>query len=265
MSGARADLVVSDIAIVFVDADNTLWDTNAVYAEAQLAMLTAVEQCVGRLLLVQDRLDWLRAIDQALAERHHAGLRYPPRLLAQATALALTGHKASTAARLAWAGGPEGTRMTEDDARRIEKHFLQDIRTKPSLRHGVRRGLDRLKSAGCKMFVLTEGSRSKALALLEHHNLAGLVDRVIEARKEIRLFERVLSLTKNPSLAFMIGDQLDRDIQPAQRAGLTTVFFPGGFQPKWHPPESEGAPDYKVRNFDEAASIIVELVSRVRA
>ena len=109
MSGARADLVVSDIAIVFVDADNTLWDTNAVYAEAQLAMLTTVEQCVGRLLLVQDRLDWLRAIDQALAERHHAGLRYPPRLLAQATALALTGHKASTAARLAWAGGPEGT------------------------------------------------------------------------------------------------------------------------------------------------------------
>lgn len=25
------------VATVFVDADNTLWDTNAVYAEAQLA------------------------------------------------------------------------------------------------------------------------------------------------------------------------------------------------------------------------------------
>ena len=265
MTDEKADVVKSKGAIVFVDADNTLWDTNAVYAEAQLSLLAAVEEHVGRPLSAQNRLAWLRAIDQAVAERHHAGLRYPPRLLAKATAVALTGRNVSAAARLAWVGGPEETGMTEDDALRIEERFIQDIQTKPSLRSGVRHGLERLKLAGCKVLVLTEGSRSKALALLEHHKLVDLVDRVIESRKEVRLFERVLSLTKNPSLAFMIGDQLDKDIQPAQQAGVTTVFFPGGFQPKWHPPESEVAPDYKVRNFDNAASIILETVSRVRA
>ena len=42
------------------------------------------------------------------------------------------------------------------------------------------------------ILVLTEGSRSKTLALLEHHGLADLANRVIEARKEARFFERVL-------------------------------------------------------------------------
>ena len=263
MTDEEADAVKSDGVIVFVDADNTLWDTNAVYAEAQLSLLAAVEEHVGQPLAAQNRLAWLRSIDQAVAERHHAGLRYPPRLLVKATALALTGRNVSAAARLAWVGGSEEAGMTEDDARRIEEHFSQDIRTKPSLRPGVRRGLERLKFAGCKVLVLTEGSRSKALALLQHHKLVDLVDRVIESRKEVRLFERVLSLTNNPSLAFMIGDQLDRDIQPAQQAGVTTVFFPGGFQPKWHPPESKVVPDYKVRSFDDAASFILQAVTRV--
>lgn len=75
--------------VVFIDADNTLWDTNRVYADAQLSLLTDVERASGRRAKVDNRLGWLREIDQALAERHHAGLRYPPRLLAKAVALAL--------------------------------------------------------------------------------------------------------------------------------------------------------------------------------
>ena len=260
MTGARS----LGPCVVFVDADNTLWDTNGVYAEAQLALLAAVEERAEHRLSAEDRLAWLRAIDQALAERHHAGLRYPPRLLAKATALALSGHDAVTAARLAWSGGREGTRISEEDALRIEQQFLQKIRITPALRAGVRSGLERLKSAGCMILVLTEGSRSKTLALLEHHGLADLVDRVIEARKEPRLFERVMALTDNHPLAFMIGDQLDRDVEPAKAAGLATIFFPGGFRPKWHPAEADVAPDYKVSDFNAAASVVLGAIARDR-
>jgi putative hydrolase of the HAD superfamily len=77
--------------VVFIDADNTLWDTNRVYADAQLALLADVEIATGFRAPEIDKLDWLRAIDQLLAEKHHAGLRYPPRLLAKAVALALKG------------------------------------------------------------------------------------------------------------------------------------------------------------------------------
>lgn len=55
MASARS--VVS--CVVFIDADNTLWDTNGVYAEAQLALLAAVESTVGQRVLARDRLGWL--------------------------------------------------------------------------------------------------------------------------------------------------------------------------------------------------------------
>jgi putative hydrolase of the HAD superfamily len=57
----------------------------------------------------------------------------------------------------------------------------------------------------------------------------------------------------------MIGDQLDRDIQPAREAGLTTFLFRGGFTPKW----AEGIPstaDYEISSFDQAADIICKSV-----
>ena len=125
------------LCVVFVDADNTLWDTNAVYAEAQLALLADVEHRVEQQGPAQDRLAWLRAIDQALAERHHAGLRYPPRLLAKATALALSGPGAATAARLAWSGAGGAARISEEDALHIEERFFQKLRATPALRAGV--------------------------------------------------------------------------------------------------------------------------------
>jgi putative hydrolase of the HAD superfamily len=72
--------------VLFVDADNTLWDTDGIFATAQLNLLTAVETAIGFPIFVANRLAFVRQIDQALAELHHRGLRYPPRLLAAAVA-----------------------------------------------------------------------------------------------------------------------------------------------------------------------------------
>ncbi len=251
--------------VVFVDADNTLWDTNQIYADAQLALLTDVEHASGRHATADDRLAWLRQIDQALAERHHAGLRYPARLLAKATALALKGEDIPTATRLAWSGGRAETQLDEDAARRIESTFLQRLKTRPRLREGVAQGLRALHDAGCRIDVLTEGGRNRVQSLLEHYELAGLVTRVIEARKEQRFFERVVALTPRPAKAFMIGDQLDRDIAPAKTAGLTTIFFPGGFRPKWQPAEGDVRPDYTVQDFKQAAAFVLDTSAHIIA
>jgi hypothetical protein len=58
-------------ATVFVDADNTLWDTDAVFASAQLELLAGVEELVGIGSVATDPLAFIREIDQQLAERHH--------------------------------------------------------------------------------------------------------------------------------------------------------------------------------------------------
>lgn len=60
----------------------------------------------------------------------------------------------------------------------------------------------------------------------------------------------------------MIGDQLDRDIVPAKEAGLTTIYFPGGFQPKWQSTEYEDFVDYWISAFDEAVTIIKNIAEK---
>ena len=80
----------SPVTAIFIDADNTLWDTDGVFADAQLALLNELEDRLGVQFPEPDRLAFVRAIDQGLAERHHEGLRYPPRFLIKALALALT-------------------------------------------------------------------------------------------------------------------------------------------------------------------------------
>src|SRR4051812_16980882 len=76
---------------VVTDADNTLWDTDRVYIDAQLWLLEQVENQVHAQVLEEDRLGYVRAIDQLLAKQHHAGLRYPSILLVMALGSALSG------------------------------------------------------------------------------------------------------------------------------------------------------------------------------
>jgi putative hydrolase of the HAD superfamily len=110
--------------------------------------------------------------------------------------------------------------------------------------------------------VLTEGNQQKVFCLLDYHGLRKLVDRVIAAPKSDMLFKRIMKLAGRPAATFVIGDQLDRDIQPAKAVGVMTIFFPGGFRPKWQPPEMNVKPDYKVEDFRQAAAIIVNCLPR---
>ncbi|BAL73751.1 HAD family hydrolase [Bradyrhizobium cosmicum] len=244
--------------LLFADADNTLWDTNKVYADAQLRLLADIERISGHHITGENRLDWLRQLDQEIAQRHHARLRYPPRLLAKAAFLALGGENLSGAAKLAWSGGSDRIQLEDVAALQVEKRFLENLEIRPPLREGVLAGLKDLHNAGISVLVVTEAHRERVLELLDFHAIAGYINRVIEVRKEKRTFDRVLKLVGNPRRAFMIGDQLDRDILPAKEAGLATILFPGGFQPKWQSTYSHVQPDHQVTSFSEAVKIVLD-------
>lgn len=243
-------------ATIFVDADNTLWDTDAVFAGAQLAMLDAVATALGASVPSGDALAFIRAIDQALAERHHAGLRYPPRLLIRATELALKGMPPDAAARTAWKGRSHYN-ITDDIAGEIEQDFFAALATPPELRLGVVDGLEKLHAAGCLLLVISEGAKAKIDRNAERLGVAMFFDRVIEAPKSPEIYQRVLRLTGAPARAFMVGDQLDRDIAPAKVAGIGTIYFPGGFQPRWSPTVQKVRPDHVVANFAEVPDIVL--------
>src|SRR5215475_8527897 len=90
-SGKAVNSFVGDRPVVFADADNTLWDTDDVYARAQVDLLKTIEFESGIKIENKDRLAFVRSLDQALAEKHRFGLRYPPRCLARALILVMTG------------------------------------------------------------------------------------------------------------------------------------------------------------------------------
>lgn len=247
--------------IVFTDADNTLWDTDAVYACAQLKMLECVEKLTGTFYTSDDRLAFVRAFDQELATRHHKGLRYPPTLLAQALALGLTGVEPSTATRYVEHRREGDLPLTTDMSEQAATEFFLNLNKPPKLREDVKEGLQDLQEKNCRVFVITEGSKHRCLDILEHHQITSLVDKVLESPKHTDLYRRVCRLSGGVKRAVMIGDQLDRDILPAKEAGLITIYFPGGFRPKWLPAEAVVKPDFVVGSFREAARIAVNAAS----
>jgi putative hydrolase of the HAD superfamily len=243
-------------ATVFVDADNTLWDTDAVFARAQLDLLAGVEQATGISTVASDRLAFIRELDQQLAERHHQGLRYPPRLLARATAFALMGIGAARAARNAWIGELKAP-LTEGSEATLEQHFFTEVARIGELRPGVIEGLDRLLAMGCTVLIVTESAEATVAATAARLGLNGHFTRIIEGKKRPELYQRVLKLAGRPERAFMIGDQLDRDIAPAKAAGLTTIYFPGGFMPNWLPEEEDVRPDFRIESFAQVPEILL--------
>jgi putative hydrolase of the HAD superfamily len=178
--------------------------------------------------------------------------------LAKAAAFALQGENEFGAVRLAWSGGRRESELNETVAATIEGEFLKRLQQAPHLRHGVAEGLQMLHDAPCSIMVVTEGHRDKTLRLLAHHGLDGFLSRVLEAHKNHALFRRVRAMA-GARPAFMVGDQLDRDIVPAKAAGLGTIYFPGGFLPRWQQEDASSA-DITVASFRDAALSILTSV-----
>ncbi|PWE53646.1 hypothetical protein DEM27_24155 [Metarhizobium album] len=248
--------------LVLVDADNTLWDTDGVFARAQLSLLLAVENAVGRHSQAESRLDYVRSFDQALAEQHHLGLRYPPRLLIQALAFALQDVPQQEAVRRAWSDGTQSG-VASETVSQIERAFFDMIAAHPSLLPGVVTGLRDLSVAGATTVVLTEGSRKRVMRTIDHHGLGGFIDRIFEAPKTLRMFERVKSLAGSGQTIYMIGDQLTRDIRPASEAGLKTIYIPGAFQPKWEQ-QAGNVATFQAETFDAASSFLLRAEEETR-
>jgi putative hydrolase of the HAD superfamily len=209
----------------------------------------------GRQSEVEDRLAFVRAVDQGIAEQHHAGLRYPPRLLVAALGDALHGEDVVRAARLAFVGSRKG-RIAEDVVGMIEAAYFSDLGHAPAIRLGVEAGLHALEEAGCTVLIITEAARAKVEHTAERLGLGTHFARIVEGVKRPELYRRILRLTGTLG-AFMVGDQLDRDIAPAKAAGIETIYFPGGFQPRWSPAVEKVGPDHTIASFAEVPDIVL--------
>jgi putative hydrolase of the HAD superfamily len=244
------------VALLVTDADNTLWNTDTIYANAQLALLSSLEEAIGTRVTSEDRLGFIREIDQKLALAHHQHLRYPPHLLVIALALTLRGTAPTEAVQRAVRAPHTIPKMIDPEV--LVECFSSQIRTEiPTLRVGVLNGLQKLYNLGVSIVVATEGPEEKCQRLLEHYRLMHLITKTASTPKTVEFFRRLQRLMKaRDGFCFSVGDQLDRDIAPAKQAGYTTIYFPGGFKPLWTPEELTIAPDHRITSFEEVCSIM---------
>jgi putative hydrolase of the HAD superfamily len=235
---------------LFTDADNTLWDTNAVFVEAQLELLRALERGTGMVAPEgHDRgLAFLRAVDQRLARQHPDHLRYPPVLLVSGLLHALSGHSPIRAADLALAAThPSGY---ENDI----ENYLTALRALPALREGVRETLTSARRCGVPVTVVSEERAERCIARLEAHDIAVLINDVVSAPKTVQLFKE-LRAGRLRRRCIMVGDQPDRDISPAKRAGFECYLYPSDFTPFWSK-QSKAKPLLVLDRFDDLIPIL---------
>jgi putative hydrolase of the HAD superfamily len=237
--------------IILTDADNTLWDTDSVFANAQTALLEIVEKATRKYCPEGDRLAFVRHCDQALAAIHHAHLKYPPMLLVQALALALDGTDAKAAANSALKGNGPASILDQAAIDVAVEQYLTMLGDIPRLLPTVLDGLLKLCAEGVPAYIVTEGNVEKQKTILMHHALGAHVAGVFEVVKNQAQFARLQQrFTSNEVI--VIGDQPDRDIVPAKIAGCTTVLVPSRFRPHWHDAQQWNDADFIASTFKEA-------------
>lgn len=250
------ELLRNFMKLVVTDADNTLWDTDALYAKAQLGLLESVASELKVSSLPEDPLAFIRMIDQELASQHHLHLRYPPDLLVHATGMVLEGDPVPSAVKAVLKSSKRLTHIRGAE-KYADKFINTIIHEVAELRDGVYDGLIKLKEMNARVIVATEGKKSRCDKFLCEHGLDVFTESVVEARKNVSLYKRLMRLDgASASSSFMIGDQLDRDIQMSKEAGFTTVYFPAGFKPEWMPSEAAAAPDFVIESFSEVPSLV---------
>lgn len=242
--------------IILTDADNTLWDTDSVFANAQIGLLEVVEKTTKKECREGDRLAFVRGYDQALAAIHHAHLKYPPMLLVRALALALDGTDPNTAADAVLRGKGPASILDQTAVDDAVQHYLAMLSDIPSLLPTVVEGLRKLRAACIPVYILTEGKVEKQNIILMHHSLKSYVTGVFEVAKNQAQFAR-LQQRFTPNKVIVIGDQPDRDIVPAKNAGCTAVLVPSRFRPHWHDKEQWNNADYIALTFQEGIDWIL--------
>ena len=240
------------MAHLFTDADNTLWDTNSVFARAQVGLLRAIECRTGiSAPRGEDQgLSFLRAVDQRIAEVHSDHLRYPPKLLVSGIIEALQGRGANAAAKNALAKPSVAGFDAEIDA------YLLELGALPPLREGVAETLKAASELGVPITVVSEERRERCEVRLAAHDLAALVADVVSAPKSLDLYRRLRREAPSRWVA-MVGDQPDRDISPAKRAGFWTFLFPSAFAPYWSS-RTRARPTRVLHRFDELIPLLAE-------
>jgi putative hydrolase of the HAD superfamily len=183
---------------------------------------------------------------------------------------------ASREARARWAAaqaqsGQQPPGLTPSQVEEAAAAFRSCLDAAPSLLSGARPLLDGIREwrgtrPGRRTSVLfSEGDPDRLSVAFDAHRVGEgrYFDDIVLQKKTPGAFQEVcrsirteVSRSTLPADGIVVvGDSLERDIQPANAAGCTTVYCPGGLWGRETPEESGDRPDYTVETVDEVMGL----------
>lgn len=257
-----------DVGLIIFDLDNTLVDKNAVFEKAQNQMIQIIK---GKKATKRD-MRILREIDSILIIKNKTHL-YPFETLA--LSLWFYYHKdldieeSIQKSLEVLESSCERTEEIEkavslaENASAIYNDILEN--TPAELYDGAEEVLQTLKEMGYRLVLLSEGSQVLQEKTLETHGLPKyFADIVLCSRKDKQCFLDIKNRWNRPQdgkelAIIVVGDGIDRDIEPGNEIGATTVWKPGDFNPGT-PSRGMKHPDYYIKDIKSLLNIVNKAV-----
>ncbi|HKP53629.1 MAG TPA: HAD family hydrolase [Chloroflexia bacterium] len=261
-------------SLIVFDADNTLWDANKVFTDAQLALLTSLQDAGLKIDPAED-LATLRSTDMLLGSILERA-EYDFRLLVMAMMLiASTGVSKEEAASQVLSDDPSAADLPPEVIDSSFASYSEALMQIPPLFPGTKDVLAYIGTCSSKRdplvtAVLSEGNEERLEMILQAHRIRDerYFDEIVIARKSKQAFEEIkavgIKLLPEPpdqvrTLVMMVGDSLHRDIKLANQADFMTVYKPSRFKGHETPQEEDEKPDYTISALTELPPILHEL------
>ncbi len=258
--------------IIISDADNTLWDTNAVFEQAQLAALATLAERgedAGNLGLKR-----LRRVDLLLTQKLGKH-EYDFEKLAIGLMLAADGFEDERAVEVVAGNGTGTDPERVVAARRFGQTFRRILSDGlPPLLPGAESLFRWLKLELASVprravsVLYSEGDATRIRRIVREHKLdQGYFDLTeIVEEKNVAALDRVATrgrdiLGDEPARLICLGDSLSKDIAPAKSIGAITLYKPAGFLGRETPADPSQEPSYRVDGLRKALQIISSLVA----
>lgn len=256
-------------AILIVDGDNTLWDTNAIFETAQLNMLRCLDKEVSNIDPKTEFLK-LREFDDILV-KHYKKHEYNFSVLALALYLFFKGAKRDEAISRACKVFENKLNVGEIEiAIKCSNIFKNDLKKFPPLFKNVKETLNVLKEYGCILILSSEGNKERVREIIKYYSFEEYFDYIVNERKSFEQFKeaknigikmwgsRYLGNETIPKI-IVIGDLLDRDIRFGNQIGAITIYKPGGYKGHQISRDKDEIPNYEIKNIGEVIDILSKL------
>ena len=255
--------------VLVVDGDNTLWDTNAVFENAQFNMLRNLKKQNLNIDPVSE-FSTLREFDDILV-KHYNKHEYDFSILAFSLYLFFKGLERDEAIRRAREAFDNRLDVDGMDlAMECGNRFKKKLRDFPRLFEGAKRALQDLRRHGCVIILSSEGDKERVRRIIEHYSIESCFDFILNGEKSVGQFEKAKKLgiriwrMRHPRVdtipeTIVIGDLLDRDIKFGNLIGAITIYKPGGYKGRQTPRSKDEIPAYEINEMHEVVNVLLKL------